>query len=321
MKKLYTSFSAVLILASASAQLQLKPAIGPTSLPADTDPICNIICSTTYNFNTGGLQIGDTIPQFQFYSVSGTPTDALTLLQTGKPLCIVAGSYTCPVWRGKIAALNTLVSTYGSQVNFLVVYVVEAHPNTPDVSPYSCSVWITTQNQTDGVLYLQPTTYGARKIVVTDQMNNSCTCIPTINAPVVIDGPCNDFWTTFGEAPNNAYLINPLDGTVSCKHGWFNQAPLDMADCIDSLLNFLSVNETSAPLTTIYPNPASENMTVNVSLKSEMKLYNSIGEEVGTENLSVGENNISVANLAKGIYFVQIISGGEIIGNKKLLIQ
>ena len=324
MKKLYASFIAILFLSlTVFSQLTLKPSIGLTSLPADNTPICNIVCSpTSWNFTTDGLLVGDTIPQFQFYNLAGTPTDALTLLQTGKPLCIVAGSYTCPVWRGKIAALNTLVASYSSQVNFLVVYVVEAHPNTPDVSPYSCNVWTTTQNTTDGVLYLQPTTYGARKTIVTDMINNTCTCIPTINAPIVIDGPCNEFWLTFGPAPNNAYLINPTNGTVACKHGWFNQAPLDMAACIDSLLNWLSVNENNAAQNiSVYPNPANDNLNLNVSVKSEMKLFNVMGEEIMNANLSIGENKISVGNLPKGIYFVQIISNGEVLGNKKVVIE
>ena len=171
------------------------------------------------------------------------------------------------MWRGKIAALNTLISTYGSQVNFLVVYVVEAHPNTPDVSPYNCQVWTTSQNQTEGVLYLQPTTYGQKKTIVTDMMNNTCSCMPAINAPVIIDGPCNEFWLTFGPAPNNAYLINPLDGTVACKHGWFNQAPLNMATCIDSLLLMLTdVKEQNAKENvSVYPNPSNGKFQISSS--------------------------------------------------------
>src|SRR5438093_1406523 len=149
MKKNYifnTGVFALLISNSVYAQPQLKPSIGISSLPADNVAITTPTCSGSYNFNTDGLQVGDTIPQFQFYKLDGTPVDALSLLSTGKPLCIVAGSLTCPVWRGKISDLNNLIMMYGSQVNFLVVYVCEAHPMSPDVSPYSCGVWNPSQN-------------------------------------------------------------------------------------------------------------------------------------------------------------------------------
>ena len=328
MKKIYTLFSAIGISASLYAQLQLKPAIGPVSLPNDNDAICAITCSaSSWNFNTDGLLVGDTIPQFQFYSLNGTPADALSLLQTGKPLCIVAGSFTCPVWRGKIAALNTLVSTYNSQVNFLVVYVVEAHPNTPDVSPYSCQVWTTSQNQTDGVLYLQPTTYGGKKQIAADMMNNTCTCIPAINAPMVIDGPCNDFWLTFGPAPNNAYLINPLDGTVACKHGWFNQAPLNMATCIDSLLQVLSVNEQSSKqASSVFPNPFSAAAVIKTespAANAELKVFDMFGKEVMKQEVPSGTKNIPVArgNLTAGIYFYTLENKEGTLSSGKFIIE
>jgi len=89
------------------AQPQLKPSIGLAALPNDNDAICNIVCSpSSWNFNTEGFLVGDTIPQFQFYTLTGTPYDAQSLLNTGKPLCIVAGSFTCPVWRGKVTELK-----------------------------------------------------------------------------------------------------------------------------------------------------------------------------------------------------------------------
>ena len=330
MKKIYSTFFGIVLSASLFAQLQLKPAIGPTSLPNDNDAICSITCSpSSWNFNTDGLLVGDTIPQFQFYSLNGTPTDALTLLQTGKPLCIVAGSFTCPVWRGKIAALNTLISTYGSQVNFLVVYVVEAHPMSPDVSPYSCNVWNPSQNQTDGVMYLQPTTYGQRKATATDMMNNICTCIPAINAPMVIDGPCNDFWLNLGPAPNNAYLINPIDGTVYCKHGWFNQAPNDMGVCISNLLAVLSVNEeSSSENISLYPNPSADGKIQVSSLKSQVSslmIYNTLGEKIySADNFQIGSSSnfqIDLSAQPKGIYFFKLTDDANTNSSGKLIIE
>ena len=306
------------------AQPVLKPSIGISALPGDNTSICTPQCSGSYNFNTDGFQVGDTIPQFQFYTLAGNPMDAQTLLNTGKPLCIVAGSFTCPVWRGKIATLNTLVSTYGSQVNFLVLYVCEAHPMSPDVSPYSCNVWNPSQNQTDGVMYLQPTTYGQRKATATDMVNNTCSCIPTINAPMVIDGPCNEFWTTFGPAPNNAYLINPIDGTVYCKHGWFNQAPNDMGVCISNLLAVLSVNEQNASeKISFYPNPSEGKFQVS-SFKfqvSSLEINNVMGEKVFYSTQQLNNSTIDLSSQPKGMYFFKLKNENETLSTGKLIIE
>ena len=330
MQKIYAVLTGIIISSALSAQLQLKSSIGVSSLPNDNDAICTPQCSTNYNFDTDGLKVGDTIPQFQFYTLNGTPMDAQTLLSSGKPLCIVAGSFTCPVWRGKITDLNTLVSSYGSQVNFLVVYVCEAHPKSPDTSPYSCNVWNPSQNQTEGVMYLQPTTYGARKATATDMMNNTCTCMPTINAPMVIDGPCNEFWKTFGPAPNNAYLINPTNGTVYCKHGWFNKAPNNMSTCISSLLSALAVKEpTVEPTISIYPNPATEASEFSIqgaeynSASLEIKLFDVFGQEVMKKNLPPGTKSfkIETGSLGAGIYFYKLSNAALLMHTGKIILE
>ena len=104
---------------------------------------------------------------------------------------------------------------------------------------------------------------------------------------MVIDGPCNEFWTTFGHAPNSAYLINPLNGTVYCKHGWFNKAPNNMSTCIASLLGVLDVNENNAEENiSVYPNPSTGKFQVS-SIKyqvSSMEIYNALGEKVFYSN-------------------------------------
>lgn len=312
-----------IISTSLIAQPVLKPSIGLSSLPPDTTPICNIVCGN-YNFDNEGLSVGDTIPHFRFYTLNGTPYDAQLLLNTGKPLCIIAGSFTCPVWRGKINELNNLISIYGSQVNFLVVYVVEAHPKAPDVSPYSCNVWVTSQNQADGVLYLQPTTYGSRKQIATDMISNTCACMQTFNCPMVIDGPCNEFWTTFGEAPNNAYLINPINGTVYCKHGWFNKPPNNMGACIDSLLSVLSTNEHDPFLNvSIYPNPVvNGKVTISgLTFSVELSIYNIFGEKVHREIINASSEISTSFEEAKGMYFYKLIDTNGNVLSGKLVVE
>lgn len=160
-------------------------------------------------------------------------------LATGKPVLLIAGSLTFPVFMGKIPLINQVISTYGNQVQVFVIYTLEAHPT--DTSVYFGYVNVTTQNTNAGILFPQPMTYGERKHLV-DTMSNWA----TLNAPVYIDGPCNEWWSTFGPAPNNAYLID-TNGKIVAKHGWFHKNQDNIFCDIDSLLNITSGMCNSVP--------------------------------------------------------------------------
>lgn len=210
-----------------SAQ-NLKPSIGIGALPGDNDTICTIPLYTG-SYYTSGYQDGDTVPDFTLYDMNGQPWNLATELGKGKPILLVAGSYTCPVFRNQMATINNIYNNLSSLVTVVIVNVVEAHPTDP--SPYSGTVWITSANQSAGILHPQPTTYGERKAIV-DTMLNAM----TINAPILIDGPCNNWWLNYGPAPNNSYLIDTT-GIIFSKHGWFHKAPDDIYCDIDSMLN------------------------------------------------------------------------------------
>jgi hypothetical protein len=213
---------------------QLLPSIGIGSLPNDNDAVCTIP-TYTGSFDVSGYFEGDTVHDFTLYDMNGDSVNLASVLSDGKPTLLIGGSYTCPVFRGTIADINNMASIYSGLLNIYIVYVVEAHP-VNDPSPYSGTVWVPSANYTEGVLYQQPTTYGERKALI-DSMQQHY----TINAPILIDGPCNNWWLNYGPAPNNAYLIN-TNGVVVAKHAWFNRAPDNMYCDIDSFLGTNSGN-------------------------------------------------------------------------------
>ncbi len=229
MKKIIVLFS-ILIFQSLFifSQATLKPSIGIGSLPSDGDSMCY---APWYlgGFDASGLQAGDTAYDFTLYDLNGDPFNLADALNSGTPVLLVAGSYTCPVFRGKIPEINQVVSTYGNQLKVAVIYTIEAHPNI-DTSVYFGYVNPTTTNIQAGILYRQPNTYGERKFIAQELLDSM-----TINAPVYIDGPCNNWWSTYGPAPNNSYLIDTT-GIVFSHHGWFDRFPRDIFCDIDSLL-------------------------------------------------------------------------------------
>ena len=213
------------------SQAQLLPSIGLNAPPADNAAICTIPWYLG-SFYTSGLSEGSFAHDFKLYDLNGDSLVLSQKLATGKPVLLVAGSLTCPVFLGKIPIINQVVSTYGNQIQVYVIYTLEAHPT--DTSVYFGYVNIGNQNLNAGILFPQPTTYGMRKHMV-----DTMSFWSTINAPIFIDGPCNEWWSTFGPAPNNAYLID-TSGKIYAKHGWFHRNADNIFCDIDSLLGINS---------------------------------------------------------------------------------
>lgn len=207
---------------------QTLPPINSGILPNDTDAICSTPWYNNIDFDTVGYDVGDTVNDFTLFDLNGNAFQLSAALAQGKPVLLIAGNLTCPVFRNQLSDINTVVSAYASYITPMVVYGIEAHPT--DTSPYSGTINVHNQNINQGILFPQPTTYLERKNLVDTLLQNY-----TINFPIVIDGPCNEVWHTYGPAPQNAYLID-TNGTVILKHGWFHQYPNNIFCDLDSIL-------------------------------------------------------------------------------------
>ena len=83
---------------------------------------------------------------------------------------------------------------------FVVVYIAEIHPT---------DGWQVTDNVTDGVTVLQPTTIGERQGNAT-----ACALNLAIEMPVVIDEMDNAVANAYGALPDRLYLID-RGGTIA----------------------------------------------------------------------------------------------------------
>lgn len=207
--------------------INLKASIGLSTNPNDTDSICSIPLYLSGDMDTNGIQVGENVYDFTLYDSAGSAYHLRSILEQGKPVFLMSGSYTCPVFRRNIDSLNALISSYENDINFYLIYIVEPHPDI-DISPYSGNVWTTTQNQNAGILFQQPKVYSERKNVLSAMLDSMA-----VNCPVLLDGPCNEYWINYGEAPNRAYLIDQY-GEVKAMHGWFNYNT--MVTSIDAFL-------------------------------------------------------------------------------------
>jgi hypothetical protein len=135
-----------------------------------------------------------------------------------------------------VPALNELAvknfdasHTFDDLVHFIHVYVIEPHPQSPDLSPYNGEVW-----EAEHSSLRQPLTYAAR--VANAQQTVT---LLTGNQLLVVDDLTpgqnnNPAWCTYGTCPNCAFLIRQ-DGTIDTAQTWFDAT--DMEAAIHSLLD------------------------------------------------------------------------------------
>ena len=220
------------------AQVQLLPSIGIGSLPNDTDSVCQIVPRAQGN-PWIQIHVGDTMADFTLWDINGDSVTLSEMLNSGKRVLMVAGSYTCPIFRNHMPDLNAVAAQFGNQIECFAVYEVEAHPTG---SPQPSSGNLNPSNPP----YNQPNTYGERKSNLQDLLNGANgppagNYIPVpVSVPIYIDGPCNQWWQYYN-GPNNAYLID-TNGVLFAYHNWFNNSnppngqPTNIWCDIDSLL-------------------------------------------------------------------------------------
>jgi hypothetical protein len=173
------------------------------------------------SIGTDGPKPGAAAPDFTLKTVDGKTVKA-SALWSQKPLVLMTGSRTCPVFRGKVQPFESLVKEFGDRVNFLMVYTVEAHPK-GDPSPYSGKEWVTPKNEQEGILFRQPANQEER-------MSRARECIQKekLSASVVVDTMDNAVWKAYGSAPNCAYVIG-RNGNIADAEAWMEPDQLRRA--------------------------------------------------------------------------------------------
>ena len=81
----------------------------------------------------------------------------------------------------------------------------------------------------------------------------------------------------------------------------------------------LGVDELSTTNFSFYPNPATNNLTIDFSKlysKAEIEIYNTLGEKVIAAHSKEQVTNIDITKLPEGIYVLQVTAGNKISSQK-----
>ena len=118
--------------------------------------------------------------------------------------------------------LHELWEKHASVVQFVVVYIREAHPE---------DGWVVTMNREQGIALNDPTTNAERENVA-----EACALRLEIRMPVVVDDLSDEIASAYGALPDQLYLIGG-DGRVAYQGepGPFGFDPTGLATAIESL--------------------------------------------------------------------------------------
>ena len=92
-----------------------------------------------------------------------------------------------------MGSLHEMAERYADRVDFVVVYIREAHPE---------DGWVVTPNRTEGIAFNDPTSDKERHDVAA-----SCALRLQIRMPVVVDKLDDEIARAYGALPDRLYLV------------------------------------------------------------------------------------------------------------------
>ena len=98
---------------------------------------------------------------------------------------------------------------------------------------------------------------------------------------------------------------------ATCHYPWL----LTKVSCNDCAI--VNVPELEKTNPTVYPNPATNNFTVNLGNdeKANIQLFNIVGQQVYSETIT-GSAQVNVANLNSGVYMLKVNQNGKVFTTK-----
>ncbi len=165
------------------------------------------------------LKRGDLAPDLDLRTPDGQ-SQALSSLWKERPLLIITGSTTCPVFRRHIKAIQSIERDYQGRIHLGIVHGPQAHPAT-DPSPYRGDAWPLKFSRVELARTWEERAAQGNEVAKRAQLR------------VWVDEMDTPFGCTYGTVPNGAFLIR-TDGTIEAVHDWFD--PPTMRGSLDALL-------------------------------------------------------------------------------------
>jgi peroxiredoxin len=151
-----------------------------------------------------GPQVNEPAPDFALKTHDGKGPIRLSSFRGTKPVILTFGSITCPPYRQRFPGVEALRQRYGNSVEFLAVYIREAH---------AADGWVLEGNTRAKIEVPQHTNQGERLAA----SQRFCEMLKP-SYPLLVDEFDDHVTQAYSATPNRLYLID-RDGKVAYKSG------------------------------------------------------------------------------------------------------
>jgi Iodothyronine deiodinase/EF hand len=170
-----------------------------------------------------GPSLDEIAPDFTLTTADGKGKLSLSQHRSKKPQVLVFGSFTCNRYRAQSGDVENLYRHYKNKVDFIAVYIREAHPT---------DGWSLTFNERVGISIAQPKAFEDRRTAA----GTCCTSLKT-TIPMVVDEIDDRAGIAYCGMPDRLYILD-TKGRVAYKggRGPFGYKPLEMEQALITLL-------------------------------------------------------------------------------------
>lgn len=161
-------------------------------------------------------KVGDQAPEFsaERLSTDGTRSGETVTLSglRDKPVGLLFGSYTCPIFRDQLRRYEHIHQTFKDRINFLCIYILEAHPE---------DGWRVPHNWDNDICIPTPKDLDERASIA-----SLCRRKEGFTIPMALDTMENELLTLYAGTPERLYAI-AANGMITHKS---SVGPFDMDD-------------------------------------------------------------------------------------------
>jgi peroxiredoxin len=158
-------------------------------------------------------------PDFELRDLNGKRVTLSSL--RGKPVVLEFGSYTCPIFRGKVEAIEKVRRVYGGAVHWVLVYTKEAHA--------SDEGRVSQKNVREGIEVPQHASFEQR--VASARV---CRQALGLKIPILVDDFNNTVSGTYAGFPNRGFVLD-ADGRIVSRQQWIK--PDHVRQALDHILS------------------------------------------------------------------------------------
>ena len=166
--------------------------------------------------NASPAILGAKAPEFEAVRMSadGELTDEIFRPSSiqGEVLALMFGSYTCPVFCGKIDRQQEIYEELGDKARFVCIYTLEAHP---------LDGWHVESNEEAGIMIATHKSTQDRA-----EAAHACTLGTGLGVPMVLDSMQDEAAKLYNGSPERLFVID-RDGTIVFRS---SVGPFDMED-------------------------------------------------------------------------------------------